>query len=74
MWHSSSLLYEEWADRGRRIRNAGSKEFCIGNLSVALDSLGAAYAAGSQGAGVLLTLIPTASVLIGAPAKELWVL
>lgn len=27
-----------------------------------------------QGAGTLLTLVPTAGLLIGAPAKELWVL
>jgi hypothetical protein len=71
---STSIQYDIWAARGRAIRGSGSRALCIGNLSIALDQLGAAYAAGSQGAGTLLTLIPTASVLIGAPAKELWVL
>ncbi|KAH8796380.1 hypothetical protein BGZ57DRAFT_998130 [Hyaloscypha finlandica] len=46
---------------------------CVGNLSIALSEVGSAYAASSNGASTLLTLIPTAGALIGAPARELWV-
>ena len=47
---------------------------CVGNLSVALRQVGAAYEASSNGSTALLTLLPTAGALIGAPTKELWVL
>ena len=58
--------------RAEVIRSSGSRESCVGNLSVALADVGAAYSAGAQGASTLLSLMPTAGALIGAPAKELW--
>ena len=66
--------WASWRERASQIRISGSPEFCVGNLSLALSGLGAAYQAGSAGATTLLTLVPTAGALIGAPAKELWVL
>ncbi|KAH8886644.1 hypothetical protein GQ53DRAFT_341669 [Thozetella sp. PMI_491] len=70
---SSSIYYRLWVDRAQQIRSSGQRDYCVGNLSVALN-VGAAYSAGMAGANTILSLIPTASVLIGAPAKELWVL
>lgn len=66
--------YPQWAHRAQKIRDAGSPVYCSGNLSVALMEVGAAYQASSNGSTNLLTLLPTAGALIGAPAKELWVL
>lgn len=71
---SKSLEWSEWVARADQIRASGSFEYCIGNLSLALSGVGAAYQVGSSGASTLLTLLPTAGALIGAPAKELWVL
>ncbi len=70
---ATSIYYGLWVDRARQIRSTGRREDCVGNLSVALN-VGAAYSAGMTGANTVLSLIPTAGVLIGAPAKELWVL
>ena len=65
-----------WDKRGRLIR-AGSgplvKEFCLGNLSIALQELGALRQAEYSGASGALSLLPTAGALIGSPTKELWV-
>jgi hypothetical protein len=66
--------FQDWQHRAEAIRRTGNPAFCIGNLSVALSDVGSAYAASANGASTLLTLIPTAGALIGAPAKELWVL
>lgn len=71
---SSDLNWESFAARGHAIRHAGSQAFCVGNLSVALGSVGGAMSANMSSASSLLTIIPAAGVLIGAPAKELWVL
>jgi hypothetical protein len=71
---ATSLGFPEWQARAHTIRASGGNAQCVGNLSVALGEVGAAYAASSNGASTLLTLIPTAGALIGAPAKELWVL
>ncbi len=70
---ASSTSFAAWMERARQIRISGDRAFCVGNLSVALD-VGAAYAAGMTGANTLLSLVPTAGVLIGPSAKELWVL
>lgn len=70
---STSMNYGQWVDRATQIRSSGIREYCVGNLSVAL-AVGPAYAFGMAGSNTLLSLIPTAGVLIGAPAKELWVL
>lgn len=71
---ASSIEYAPWSNRAAAIRASGTRAYCIGNLSVALTEVGAAYAVGSQGASTLLSLLPTAGALIGAPARELWVL
>jgi hypothetical protein len=63
-----------WVARARQIRGDGDRGYCVGNLSIALSGVGAAYQASASGATTLLTLLPTAGALIGAPAKELWVL
>lgn len=70
---SSSLVYSNWVARAKAIRSSGRRDECVGNLSVALN-VGAAYQAGMSSSNTLLSFIPTAGVLIGAPAKELWVL
>lgn len=67
-------FFRDWQNRAHQIRMSRDHAYCVGNLSVALQDVGAAYAAGSSGASGLLTLIPTAGALIGAPARELWVL
>jgi hypothetical protein len=66
--------FPQWQARAQAIRGTSTQQYCTGNLSLALADVGAAYAASSNGASTLLTLIPTAGALIGAPAKELWVL
>ena len=69
-----TLDYGAWVHRAQVIRHSGDKAYCIRNLSVALGGLGPAYNSGSQGAAALLTILPTAIALVGAPAKELWLL
>lgn len=71
---STNFSWTHLIARGSTIRQAGSPAFCIGNLSMAIDGLGAATAASMSSASSLLTIMPTVGVLIGAPAKELWVL
>lgn len=73
----SGLNWPSLKARAEQIRANGNTRdtgYCYGNLSLALDGLGAAYLAGAAGASTLLTLLPTAGALIGAPARELWVL
>jgi hypothetical protein len=70
---TNGILFSTWVERARQIRLSGKRSECVGNLSVALN-VGAAYALGMSSSNTLLSLIPTAGVLIGAPAKELWVL
>lgn len=69
-----NMHFGQWASRARKIRGSSSRFYCSGNLSLALGEVGAAYQASSSGSTTLLTLLPTAGALIGAPAKELWVL
>ncbi|OAL47923.1 hypothetical protein IQ07DRAFT_108064 [Pyrenochaeta sp. DS3sAY3a] len=69
-----TIRFPQWVGRAQRIRGAGNPIYCSGNLSIALMEVGAAYQASSNGSTTLLTLLPTAGALIGAPAKELWVL
>jgi hypothetical protein len=71
---AGNIQYAQWASRARKIRDASQDAYCYGNLSLALSEVGAAYQASSSGSTSLLTLLPTAGALIGAPAKELWVL
>ena len=71
---ATSIGFPEWQAWAHTIRASGGVAQCVGNLSIALSEVGSAYAASSNGASTLLTLIPTASALIGAPARELWVL
>lgn len=69
-----SLQFAWWRNRAAEIRRSGDFALCTGNLSLALADVGAAYQTSSNGSTTLLTLLPTAGALIGAPAKELWVL
>jgi hypothetical protein len=65
--------FSAWKDRGRIIR-AGTRRECFGNLSIALAQVGPVLSSETAGASGALSLLPTAGALIGAPAKELWVL
>lgn len=65
-------LTEYWG-LGASIR-AGNRFECAGNLSLALASAGPIMQASTSGSSGALTLLPTAGALIGAPAKELWML
>lgn len=58
---------------GRTIR-AGNRLECFGNLSIALSNIGPIASTSGNGSSGALTLLPTAGALIGAPAKELWIL
>ncbi|KAF2428630.1 hypothetical protein EJ08DRAFT_322086 [Tothia fuscella] len=64
---------DTWRLRANRIRS-GNRVECLGNLSLALAQISPVYQAEAGGASGALTLLPTAGALIGAPAKELWVL
>ena len=66
--------FKAWKARGDHIRSAENRVNCIGNLSMALSQVGPLLAAELNGAAGALSLLPTAGALIGAPAKELWVL
>lgn len=67
-----TLDWPTWKARADQIRiNVGDRRHCYGNLPLALNGLGATYQAGAAGATTLLTLLPTAGALIGAPAREL---
>ena len=70
----SNIQFGAWRSRAEKIRSTHDVAYCTSNLSVALESVGAAYQASSNASTTLLTLLPTAGALIGAPAKELWVL
>ncbi|ERF76036.1 hypothetical protein EPUS_01369 [Endocarpon pusillum Z07020] len=62
-----------YSARGMLIRAGRTNEECLGNLSWVLDNLNPLSAAEYNGAASGLTLLPTAGALIGAPAKELWI-
>lgn len=63
----------DYTARGMLIRSGRTNEECIGNLSWVLENLNPISAAEYNGAAGGLSLLPTAWALIGAPAKELWV-
>ena len=64
----------QWAQRGMLIRKGGNDLYCLGNLSWALMNLGELNMGEYSGAAGTLALLPTAGALIGAPAKELWLI
>ncbi|KAH0551687.1 hypothetical protein GP486_007094 [Trichoglossum hirsutum] len=66
--------FKSWSQRVSVIRASPSRAYCIGNLSLALGELGPVVNAETAGAAGALSLLPTAGALIGAPAKELWLL
>lgn len=68
-----SFSVAQWDARGSTVRAGGTTEFCLGNLSMALEQLTRVNAAEYNGAAGALSLLPTAGALIGAPTKELWV-
>ncbi len=68
-----SFSVTQWDERGTTIRAGGTIEFCLGNLSMAIEQLARVSAAEYNGAAGALSLLPTAGALIGAPTKELWV-
>lgn len=72
-WVQSWFNFTAFQQAGATIRR-GTQEQCFGNLSLALGSIGPIVSASSSGASGALTLLPTAGALIGAPAKELWIL
>lgn len=63
----------DWDTRGDQIRSGHGTRECLGNLSLALASVGNLNAAEYSGASGALSLLPTAGALIGSPAKELWI-
>lgn len=71
---TSLFQIHAWQFRGDQIRNGNDRAQCIGNLSLALSQIGPVASSSNQGASGALSLLPTAGALIGAPAKELWVL
>ncbi|CAI6286912.1 unnamed protein product [Periconia digitata] len=73
-FRAGNMEFVQWASRADKIRHTSSHAYCMGNLSLALEGVGAAYQASSSGSTTLLTLLPTVGALVGPPAKELWVL
>ncbi|KAF3480427.1 uncharacterized protein GIQ15_05774 [Arthroderma uncinatum] len=70
---TSLFNFEEWRSQGNNIR-LGNRVQCFTKLSMALSNVGPIYQAGTAGSAGALSLLPTAGALIGAPAKELWIL
>lgn len=62
-----------WGDRGMLIRS-GSDVQCLSNLSWALNNSNQLSTAEYAGAAGALSLLPTASAILGAPTREMWVL
>ena len=75
--HESGWFYiKAWINRGNLIRSGtgpNATAYCLGNLSLAVGSLGNLNSADYSGAAGALSLLPTAGALIGSPTKELWV-
>ncbi|KAI9765619.1 MAG: hypothetical protein M1839_005413 [Geoglossum umbratile] len=73
--HALTNLFDfhSWRARGSFIRSGQNRANCLGNLSLVLSQAGPLVAAETSGASGALSLLPTAGALIGAPAKELWV-
>lgn len=72
-WITRPFNFTSYRQAGDAIRSGTTRQ-CFGNLSLALGSIGPISSASSSGASGALTLLPTAGALIGAPAKELWIL
>ena len=64
--------FRGWQGQAHSIRRNNNRAQCFGNLSLALQTVGAISAYEASGASGALSLLPTAGALIGAPAKELW--
>lgn len=69
----SALHFTAYRKTADSIRNGTIKE-CVAKLSTYLEKLGPVTSAQYGAAAGALTLLPTAGALIGAPAKELWIL
>ncbi|KAI0468248.1 hypothetical protein F4859DRAFT_524736 [Xylaria cf. heliscus] len=65
--------FEAYRHTGTVLRQ-GTRDECFGNLSLVLESIGPIAQASSSGSSGALTFLPTAGALIGAPAKEIWML
>lgn len=72
-WITRPFNFTSYRQAGDAIRS-GTRRQCFGNLSLALGSIGPIASASSSGASGALTLLPTPGALIGAPAKELWIM
>jgi hypothetical protein len=73
LWITTPLNFAAYRRVGSGIRS-GNNDECYGNLSLVLGQIGPIAAASSSASSGALTLLPTAGALIGAPAKELWML
>ena len=65
--------YATWRSQVKHIRDTDSLEVCLTRLSEAMVSIGTLQSFSAGGTAGALTLLPTVGALIGAPAKELWV-
>ncbi|KAI1744682.1 hypothetical protein F4680DRAFT_468605 [Xylaria scruposa] len=72
-WRTTLFNFKNYRHIGDSIRS-GTIDECYGNLSLILDAIGPIAQASSSGSSGALTFLPTAGALIGAPAKELWIL
>lgn len=70
---TSLFNFSNYQRVGSSIRSGNQNE-CYGNLSLVLGNIGPIASASSSASSGALTLLPTAGALIGAPAKELWML
>lgn len=70
---SEHFYLNAWVARGNMIRSGHTNAECLGNLSWALQNLGALSAAEYSGAAGALSLLPTAGALVSAPTKEMWI-
>ncbi|KAI0189298.1 hypothetical protein EV127DRAFT_481833 [Xylaria flabelliformis] len=69
-WTTTPIDFRLFRKIGDTIRSA----YCYRNLSGYLATLGGIAQADYSGSSSALTLLPTAGILVGAPARELWML
>ncbi|KAI0555294.1 hypothetical protein F4679DRAFT_578679 [Xylaria curta] len=69
-WTTTPINFGLFRKIGDQIR----AEYCYRNLSAYLATLGGVAQADYSGSSSALTLLPTAGILVGAPARELWML
>ncbi|KAJ8127071.1 hypothetical protein O1611_g6566 [Lasiodiplodia mahajangana] len=69
-WTTTRINFAGYQQLGRNIRSGQ----CYENLSYYLSLLGGIAQADYNGASSALTLLPTIGALLGAPARELWIL